>query len=156
MVVAPVFPYVAVLTSKLAGLGSGTPLVTTWHEVGGSLGRLAQCGKLIERATARVPQYPVAVSGITADRLAGIGPDRDAIEVVPNGIDVEDVRNAPLPGESGRERTSTRPRSAYGHRTRGVVDRSESFGAGSREGGRDDWSTDTVSMVFSLIRRTRT
>jgi glycosyltransferase involved in cell wall biosynthesis len=34
---------------------------------------------------------------MTADRLAAIGPDRDRIEIIPNGIDVEQIRTAPLP-----------------------------------------------------------
>lgn len=108
VVVASVFPYFPVLACTLASLGTGVPLVTTWHEVwreywDGYLGYLAPGGKLVERATARVPQHPVAVSGITADRLAAIGPDRDAIEVVPNGIDVAQIRDAPRPDERGEE-----------------------------------------------------
>jgi len=49
--------------------------------------------------TARTPQHPIAISGITADRLAEIGPDRDDIAVVPNGIDTEQIRTAPRPDE---------------------------------------------------------
>jgi glycosyltransferase involved in cell wall biosynthesis len=106
LVVVSVFPYFPVLASKLAALGTDVPIVTTWHEVWRAywddyLGALAPFGKAVEHLTARVPQHPVAVSGITADRLAEIGPSRDAIEVVPNGIDVDAVRNAPLPAESG-------------------------------------------------------
>ena len=109
VVVASVFPYFPVLSSKLATLGTDTPLVTTWHEVWGDyweeyLGRLAPGGKLVERVTANTPQHPVTVSGVTADRLAAIGPNRADIAVVPNGIDVTQVRNAPLPAnrsESG-------------------------------------------------------
>ena len=104
VVVASVFPYFPVLSTRLAALGTGTPLVTTWHEVWGDyweeyLGSLAVFGKISERVTARTPQHPVAISGITADRLADIGPDRDAIEVVPNGIDTEQIRTAPRPDE---------------------------------------------------------
>ena len=107
LVVASVFPYFPVLSSKLCTLLTNTPLVTTWHEVWGDywddyLGNLAIGGKLVERVTAQTPQHPVAVSGITADRLAAIGPDRNAIDVVPNGIDVGQIRNAPLPTESHR------------------------------------------------------
>lgn len=102
VVVANVFPYFPVLSTKLASLGTETPLVTTWHEVWGDyweeyLGRLAPFGKVTERVTARTPQHPTAISSITADRLAEIGPDRDHIEIVPNGIDTEQIRNAPLP-----------------------------------------------------------
>jgi len=105
LVVASVFPYFPVFAVKLATIGTDTPLVNTWHEVWGEywddyLGQLALFGKLTEHLTARTPQHPIAVSGITADRLAAIGPDRDRIEVVPNGIDTEQIRTAPLPEQS--------------------------------------------------------
>ncbi|MCU4974886.1 glycosyltransferase family 4 protein [Halobacteria archaeon AArc-m2/3/4] len=96
IVVASVFPYFPVLASKLGTLGTDTPLVTTWHEVwldywDGYLGRLAPFGKVTERLTAYTPHDPIAVSGVTADRLAQIGPARDEIDVVPNGIDVDQI-----------------------------------------------------------------
>ncbi|WP_144905934.1 glycosyltransferase family 4 protein [Halobellus captivus] len=102
VVVASVFPYFPVLATKLASLRTDTPLVTTWHEVWGNyweeyLGRLAPFGKVTEQLTARTPQHPIAISGITADRLAEIGPDRDSIEIIPNGIDTEQIQDAPLP-----------------------------------------------------------
>lgn len=97
VVVASVFPYFPVLAAELATLGTGTPLVTTWHEVWRDywedyLGYLAPFGKAVERVTAKVPQRPIAVSELTAGRLAEIGPDRDRIRVVPNGIDYEQIR----------------------------------------------------------------
>ena len=102
IVVGSVFPYFPILTAKLASLRTDTPLVTTWHEVWRDyweeyLGYLALSGKITEHVTARTPQYPIAISSNTADRLAAIGPARETIEIVPNGIDVEQVRNAPLP-----------------------------------------------------------
>jgi len=102
VIVASVFPYFPILSAKLAALRTDTPLITTWHEVWGDywddyLGTLAPFGKLTERVTARTPQHPIAISGMTADRLAAIGPDRGDIEIVPNGIDTDRVRNAPLP-----------------------------------------------------------
>ena len=102
LVVASVFPYFPVLAAKLATVGTDTPLVTTWHEVWGDywteyLGHLAPFGKLTERVTAKTPQHPIAVSGITADRLAEIGPSRNKIRTIPNGIDVEQIQNAALP-----------------------------------------------------------
>ena len=102
VVVTSVFPYFPVLSTKLASLGTDTPLVTTWHEVWGDyweeyIGRLAPFGKFTEHLTARTPQHPTAISGVTAGRLAAIGPDRDRIEIIPNGIDVEQIRTAPLP-----------------------------------------------------------
>ncbi|WP_434530821.1 glycosyltransferase family 4 protein [Haloarcula sp. NS06] len=102
IMVASVFPYFPVISTKLATLRTDTPFVTTWHEVWGNyweeyLGHLAPFGKLTEHVTARTPQYPVAISSITADRLAAIGPARETIEVVPNGIDIKQIRSAPLP-----------------------------------------------------------
>ena len=103
LVVASVFPYFPVLASKLCTRFS-TPLVTTWHEVWreyweGYLGRLAPFGKGVERVAAWTPQHPVAVSGVTADRLAEIGPRRDRISVVPNGIDVDRIRSVAPAGD---------------------------------------------------------
>ncbi|WP_324666132.1 glycosyltransferase family 4 protein [Haloarcula sediminis] len=102
VVVTNVFPYFPVLTTKLASLRTDTPLVTTWHEVWSDyweeyLGHLSPFGKLTEYITARTPQYPIAISSTTADRLAAIGTARETIEIVPNGIDVKQVRSAPLP-----------------------------------------------------------
>ena len=102
LVVASVFPYFPVLAAKLTTLRTDIPLVTTWHEVWGDyweeyLGRLAPFGKLTEQITARTPQYPIAVSGVTADRLAESGPARDSITVIPNGINTAQIQHAPLP-----------------------------------------------------------
>ena len=107
VVVASVFPYFPVLSSRLCTLLDGVPLVTVWHEVWADywddyLGRLAPGGKAVERLTAAIPQHPIAVSGITADKLARLGPRREAIDVVPNGIDVDQIRSAPLPAGSYR------------------------------------------------------
>lgn len=103
--VASVFPYFPVFSTALARLRTDTPLVTTWHEVwldywDEYLGRLAFGGKSVERLTATLPQHPIAVSRNTADRLARIGPEREDIAVVPNGIDYEHIRNV-APTESG-------------------------------------------------------
>jgi glycosyltransferase involved in cell wall biosynthesis len=104
LVVASVFPYFPVVASKLCTRLS-IPLVTTWHEVWGEywegyLGRLAPLGKGVERVTAQTPQHPVAVSGVTADRLAEIGPRQDRISVVPNGINVDRIRSV-TPADDG-------------------------------------------------------
>jgi glycosyltransferase involved in cell wall biosynthesis len=55
---------------------------------------------MVERLTATVPQHPIAVSRVTADKLATIGPDRGSIQVVPNGIDFERIRSA-APADDG-------------------------------------------------------
>ena len=105
VVVASVFPYFPVLTAKLAMVGSSTPIVTTWHEVWGKyweeyLGYLAPFGKISEYLTAHVPQYPVAVSSVTAESLAGLGVDRDQIRTVPNGINYDQIQNT-APADPG-------------------------------------------------------
>lgn len=105
LAIASVFPYFPVLATKLASLGTSTPVVTTWHEVWGEyweeyLGALAPGGKITEQLTAMIPQHPIAVSGITADNLAGIGPAREHIEVVPNGLDTKQVQTTPRPDTS--------------------------------------------------------
>jgi glycosyltransferase involved in cell wall biosynthesis len=105
LVVVSVFPYFPVLAAELATLGTDTPIVTTWHEVWRDywddyLGTLAPFGKAVELVTANVPQHPVAVSGVTADRLAAIGPARSHIRTIPNGIDFEQIRSIP-PAEDG-------------------------------------------------------
>ncbi|MFC4357695.1 glycosyltransferase family 4 protein [Halobium salinum] len=96
VVVASVFPYLPVLTAGLVTGIARTPLVTIWHEVWGPywneyLGAMGPAGRAVELCVTRVPQYPVAVSGVTADRLAGIGPARESIAVVPNGIDADRI-----------------------------------------------------------------
>lgn len=98
VVVASVFPYFPVFTASAMARTADIPLVTTWHECWREywreyLGPLGCGGMAVERGVARLSQYPVAVSGTTADRLAAIGPARDAIDVVHNGIDVERVRS---------------------------------------------------------------
>lgn len=98
IIVASVFPYFPVLAAQLTTLTNDPPLVTTWHEVWGGywddyLGYLSPFGKAVERLTARVPQYPVAVSRVTANRLAKIGPKREQITVVPNGIEFDRIQS---------------------------------------------------------------
>lgn len=107
VVVVSVFPYFPVLSSRLCASLSDAALVTTWHEVWGDywneyLGYLGLGGKIVENVTAKLPQHAVAVSEITADRLARIGPQREAISVVPNGIDIEQIQSAPLPDTAFR------------------------------------------------------
>lgn len=97
IVVLAVAPYFHVFAARMALWRSEVPLVVTWHEVWDDywdqyLDRFASGGKLIERAVARLPHHPIAVSEMTADRLARIGPSRDRINVIPNGIDVERIR----------------------------------------------------------------
>lgn len=98
VVVASVFPYFPVLACLPSTKLRGTPLVTTWHEVWGDywneyLGTLGPLGQAVEYLTANAPQHPVAVSEVTAKRLAELGPTRDRIKSIPNGIDYDQIRD---------------------------------------------------------------
>ncbi|MFC7076789.1 glycosyltransferase family 4 protein [Haloarcula halophila] len=98
LVDASVFPYFPVLAAAAATWRTDVPLVTTWHEVWREywweyLGALGPGGMAIERAAAAVPQHPVAVSSVTADRLAGLGPERSAVDVVHNGVDATRINS---------------------------------------------------------------
>ncbi|QLH81258.1 glycosyltransferase family 4 protein [Halosimplex pelagicum] len=100
VLVASVFPFFPVLSARLAASLGSTPLVTTWHEVWREywreyLGSPGLAGMAVERTVANIPQRPVAVSDVTADRLAGLGVDRDRITVVPNGVDIDRIRSIP-------------------------------------------------------------
>ena len=106
VIVACVSEHFPVWVSKVDTAFHDTPLVTTWHEVWNYeywmkyLGPLGVFGWTVQSITAKIPQRPIAVSAMTADRLARIGPDRDAIRVVPNGVDIESIRSTP-PADDG-------------------------------------------------------
>lgn len=98
VIVASLAPYFPVLASKLTTLGTETRLITTWHEVWLDyweeyLGHLAFGGQAIEKLVAKTPHKAIAVSGVTADRLANIGPDRSDIKVVPNGVELDRIQS---------------------------------------------------------------
>ena len=97
VIVASVFPYFSVLPAAGIAQRHDTAFVTTWHECWREywweyLGALGAGGIAVERLVAKLPQTAIAVSALTADRLAGIGPDREAITVIPNGIDYDRIR----------------------------------------------------------------
>lgn len=96
----PVAPYFHVTAAKLAGAIRRTPLVVIWHEVWGDywrqyIGQLGRIGSLVEHGIGRIPHHPVAPSEMTANRLAELGPAREKITVIPNGIDVAAIQNVP-------------------------------------------------------------
>lgn len=100
MLATPVAPYFHVLSSRLASSVQGIPLVVNWHEVWGDywlqyMGVTGPVGKVVERTIGGIPHNPVTPSELTATRLAAIGPAREDIEVIPNGIDLKAVRNIP-------------------------------------------------------------
>ena len=75
-------------------------LVVTWHEFWGPywderLGKLGFLGRLLERACLALSPTIVTVSRFTRDRIVAAGVDPARVHVVPNGIDIEAIRNAP-------------------------------------------------------------
>ena len=105
LLVAPVAPYFQVFSARLAGTLRSTPLVTTWHEVWSDywyqhIGQLGLAGVLVERATACLPQHPVVPSEMVANQFRGLKTSQTEPTVIPNGIDVEGIRNTD-PAEDG-------------------------------------------------------
>ena len=105
IVVACVSEHFPVWVSSLDSHLDSTPLVTTWHEVWDFeywreyLGVLGPVGWLVQFVTAKLPQKPIAVSPLTAGKLARFR-SAESIEVVPNGVDAEAIRSIP-PAEEG-------------------------------------------------------
>lgn len=94
------FPYLHCFPAAAATAARRIPLVLTWHEVwgpywrdylGGFRGRI---GELAERAVARLPASPAAVSRTTADQLRGLGVGKE-VTVIPNGIDTKEIAAVP-------------------------------------------------------------
>ncbi len=83
-----------ILTGRVVSAIHKSRLVTTWHEVWTYaywrqyLGVLGSIAWTIQRAALSIDQYPVAVSELTAERLAQSGFHPDNIEVIPNGVDI--------------------------------------------------------------------
>lgn len=97
--------YFPVAGAKLALVGSDIPLATIWQEVWDEywpeyLGTLGHIGRLVEHAVGRIPQHPIAVSEFTADRLTAVGPSRESVTIITNGVDVADIA-ATAPAEDG-------------------------------------------------------
>jgi len=97
LVVTPVAPYFHVFSSKFATLFQSTPLVVTWHEVWTEywkqyMGPAGSIGIIVEKAAAKIPQHSVTPSEMTAENLSALCPSRADIEVIPNGIDFEDIQ----------------------------------------------------------------
>ena len=95
-------PYLPVYAAWLATRWSRTPLVATWHEYWGEHWQtylpdrpvLSRLARLAEAAARPFADRRVAVSAFTARRMAP-GAGRRAIEVVPNGVDLETLSVRP-------------------------------------------------------------
>jgi glycosyltransferase involved in cell wall biosynthesis len=94
------FPFFHILTLRLVTWLKRKRLTVTWHEVWGRpywheyLGRAGSAAWVIEWLAMRVPDHIIAASPQTAARLREILGDRAAISVVPNGIDLDGIRNS--------------------------------------------------------------
>jgi glycosyltransferase involved in cell wall biosynthesis len=94
------FPNFHILALRLVTWVKRKPLTVTWHEVWGRqywrryLGWLGEVAWLVEWLTMRVPDRLIAASEQTAERLREILGDRAEIYVVPNGIDLDGIRNS--------------------------------------------------------------
>ncbi len=94
------FPNFHILTLRVVAWIKRKPLTVTWHEVWGRgywrhyLGRAGEVAWFVEWLTMRVPDQLIAASDQTAARLRAILGNRAAIAVVPNGIDLDGIRNS--------------------------------------------------------------
>jgi glycosyltransferase involved in cell wall biosynthesis len=94
------FPNFHILTLRVVAWLKRKPLTVTWHEVWGRdywrryLGRSSAIAWFVEWLTMRVPDQLIAASDQTAARLRVILGERAAISVVPNGIDLDGIRNS--------------------------------------------------------------
>jgi L-malate glycosyltransferase len=88
------FPYLHCFPAKLLSSLGRYELFITWHEVWGEywreyLGRAGILGEAVERATSRLTDRNIAVSGRTCRSLEALG--ARGVSVVPNGIDFHGI-----------------------------------------------------------------
>jgi len=98
------FPYFPCLSAKLHALRKKSALIITWLEVWNNywyeyLGRKGIFGKWIERMVVRLSKNMIAISESTKRGLLSIGVKGD-IEVVPSGVDLEEINAAPPADDS--------------------------------------------------------
>jgi len=80
------------------------PLVTTWHEFWGDywpryLGWPGYLARNVELLATGLGDMGVAVSQFTSNRVVRLGLKNRPIEVVPNGIEYQEIRSIPPQGE---------------------------------------------------------
>ncbi len=94
------FPNFHIFTLRVVAWIKRKPLTVTWHEVWGYdywrqyLGRMAKLAWLVEWLSMRLPDRLIAASDQTAARLRATLGGRARIAVVPNGIDLDGIRNS--------------------------------------------------------------
>jgi len=100
IVEADQFPNFHIFALRLVTWLKRKRLTVTWHEVWGPaywreyLGWLGPVGWLVEYLAMRVPDQLIAASPQTAARLREVLGERASIAVVPNGIDLDGIRNS--------------------------------------------------------------
>jgi glycosyltransferase involved in cell wall biosynthesis len=97
------FPYFPCFSTKIVSMLRREPIIITWHEIWGDywneyLGYKGHFGKFVERITARLSACNIAVSESTRRNLIRLGGKN--IHLIPNGIDLEEIRKIP-PAEKG-------------------------------------------------------
>jgi glycosyltransferase involved in cell wall biosynthesis len=95
-------PILPLLVVKMVCLIRRKPMVATWHEVWGKdywqsyLGRLGTVAALVERLVLRLPDQVIAVSEGTAERVRHVSGRRMPVVVGYNGIDPDEIFEAPV------------------------------------------------------------
>ena len=96
-------PFFPIFVCKLYALLKRKPLVVTWHEYLGEYWFTylasrwkALLARTIEFAASRLPNCIVAVSEHTKADLVVHGVPLDSVRVVNNGLDVDEIRSAPI------------------------------------------------------------
>jgi glycosyltransferase involved in cell wall biosynthesis len=92
------FPYFTCFSAKLHSILKKSKLVITWHEVWDNywyeyLGWKGVFGWLVERVVTTLSKYHIAVSEATRQSLRAI--KRMDIELIPNGIDIDQIAKIP-------------------------------------------------------------
>jgi len=91
-------PYLQVFVLRLVATLKCKPFVVTWHEVWSRaawcqyLGWTGSIAWLAERLAMRLPDHIIAASSPTAERLSRILPRHLQVTTVPNGIDLNLIR----------------------------------------------------------------
>ena len=95
------FPNFHIFTLRVVAWIKRKPLTVTWHEVWGHdywrqyLGsKMAKMAWFVEWLSMRVPDHLIAASDQTAERLRSVLGNGASISVVPNGIDLDGIRNS--------------------------------------------------------------
>jgi glycosyltransferase involved in cell wall biosynthesis len=95
------FPNFHIFTLRIVAWIKCKPLTVTWHEVWGRdywrlyLGsRTAKIAWFVEWLSMRLPDHLIAASDQTAERLRAILGSSASISVIPNGIDLDGIRNS--------------------------------------------------------------